>query len=273
MLIVEELKTENLKLQTEEMEVHHHPHVEKKRFKEYFLEFIMIFLAVTLGFFAENIREYISDREKEHVYMNSILGNVHTDSAMITESIEGLQFNKKAIDTLMQLIRSGEYKEKPQILYRLAYQTRGPQLFKYSNVTFEEMKSSGDFKLIRNKAVSNDIAQYDDFINTTIKELESRMLQTEKNQADEQSDILDDTVYPSVDSIIYHHALWLDFYKSGNSASLIRQDQQAQFLKLYNLLFERRVILDYYELQLGKLKELNKQLHASLKNGYNLSEE
>jgi len=25
------------------MEVHHHPHVEKKNFKEYFLEFIMIF--------------------------------------------------------------------------------------------------------------------------------------------------------------------------------------------------------------------------------------
>jgi len=33
------------------MEVHHHPHVEKKKFKEYFLEFLMIFLAVTLGFF------------------------------------------------------------------------------------------------------------------------------------------------------------------------------------------------------------------------------
>ncbi len=33
------------------MEVHHHPQVEKKNFKEYFLEFLMIFLAVTLGFF------------------------------------------------------------------------------------------------------------------------------------------------------------------------------------------------------------------------------
>lgn len=28
------------------MEVHHHPHVEKKNFKEYFLEFLMISLAV-----------------------------------------------------------------------------------------------------------------------------------------------------------------------------------------------------------------------------------
>jgi hypothetical protein len=47
------------------MEVHHHLHVEKKNFKEYFLEFLMIFLAVTLGFFAENIREGISNHNKE----------------------------------------------------------------------------------------------------------------------------------------------------------------------------------------------------------------
>ena len=51
------LTTDNSKQQTETMEVHHHPNVEKKNFKEYFLEFLMIFLAVTLGFFAENIRE------------------------------------------------------------------------------------------------------------------------------------------------------------------------------------------------------------------------
>jgi hypothetical protein len=32
------------------MEVHHRPTVEKKHFKEYFLGFLMIFLAVTMGF-------------------------------------------------------------------------------------------------------------------------------------------------------------------------------------------------------------------------------
>ncbi len=51
------------------MEVHHHPNVEKKGIKEYFLEFLMIFLAVTLGFFAENIREKITDRAIEKEYM------------------------------------------------------------------------------------------------------------------------------------------------------------------------------------------------------------
>ena len=54
------------------MEVHHHPAVEKKKFKEYFLEFLMIFLAVTLGFIAENIREENSNHAKEKEYMKSL---------------------------------------------------------------------------------------------------------------------------------------------------------------------------------------------------------
>ena len=41
-----------LKQETENMEVHHHPdlHHKPKKWKEYFLEFLMIFLAVTMGF-------------------------------------------------------------------------------------------------------------------------------------------------------------------------------------------------------------------------------
>ena len=43
------------------MEVHHHPdlHHNRKKFQEYFLEFLMIFLAVSMGFIAENTRESI----------------------------------------------------------------------------------------------------------------------------------------------------------------------------------------------------------------------
>ena len=48
------LQTKIQKKETENMEVHHHPdnHHNSKKWKEYFSEFLMIFLAVTLGFFA-----------------------------------------------------------------------------------------------------------------------------------------------------------------------------------------------------------------------------
>src|SRR5262252_909744 len=70
----EEIKISKSEINKSEtaMEVHHHPHVEKKRFKEYFLEFLMIFLAVTLGFFAENIREHFAEKKTTREYLESL---------------------------------------------------------------------------------------------------------------------------------------------------------------------------------------------------------
>ncbi|HEX4850899.1 MAG TPA: hypothetical protein VFV08_08845, partial [Puia sp.] len=60
------------------MEVHHHPdiHHQPKKWKEYLLEFVMIFLAVTLGFLAENLREHITERAKEKKYIEAFVRNV-----------------------------------------------------------------------------------------------------------------------------------------------------------------------------------------------------
>ncbi len=42
------------------MGVHHHPHVHhSKKWKNYLYEFLMLFLAVTAGFFVENLRKII----------------------------------------------------------------------------------------------------------------------------------------------------------------------------------------------------------------------
>ena len=51
--------------ETENMEVHKHPHhvTHKKKWGEYFLEFLMLFLAVFLGFIAENQREHIVEHQ------------------------------------------------------------------------------------------------------------------------------------------------------------------------------------------------------------------
>jgi hypothetical protein len=256
------------------MEVHHHPdlHHKKKNFKEYFLEFLMIFLAVTLGFFAENIREYISSRDKENIDIRSLSRNLTEDSAMIAYQIQSNEKGTETIDSMMELIRSGRYKDEPEMLYRFAYTTRGFQNFQYSNITFEEMKSSGSFGFIRKINIRNNLVNYNNFI-TGLRGLESRMLETEKNQANLQSEILDDGFYPSVDSIIYKHALRSHFYKNKNKSVFLTQDKQAQFSKLYNLLFERNVIFQYYQLNMKKLKDLNGQLLVTIYREYHLKTE
>ena len=60
------------------MEVHHHPdlHHKSKKWKEYFLEFLMIFLAVTTGFIAENLREHIKDNSEIRNDMQSMVADL-----------------------------------------------------------------------------------------------------------------------------------------------------------------------------------------------------
>ncbi len=55
------------KQEVENMEVHKHPHhvTHKKKWGEYLLEFFMLFLAMYLGFIAENVRENSVGRHRE----------------------------------------------------------------------------------------------------------------------------------------------------------------------------------------------------------------
>src|SRR4051812_6019436 len=71
-VLIAQSENDTSKQQNKEMEVHHHPKVEKKNFKEYLLEGLMIFIAVTLGFFAESLREHLGDKAKEREYVSSL---------------------------------------------------------------------------------------------------------------------------------------------------------------------------------------------------------
>ena len=55
----------------------------KKRSGEYFLEFLMLFLAVTLGFFAENLRERISESRREKEFARQLYSELKEDSASV----------------------------------------------------------------------------------------------------------------------------------------------------------------------------------------------
>src|ERR1700730_277299 len=65
-----------------EMEVHHLPQLDHKPkpWKEYLLEGLMIFIAVMLGFFAENIREDITNNEHVRQLTSQLVKDLKTDT-------------------------------------------------------------------------------------------------------------------------------------------------------------------------------------------------
>ena len=88
------------------MEVHHHPHVEKKNFKEYLLEGLMIFLAVTMGFIAENIRESITENKIAGELAESLYKEVYHDSVSIHDDIEKrLTVKEQEVDHFIDYVK------------------------------------------------------------------------------------------------------------------------------------------------------------------------
>jgi hypothetical protein len=76
----------------------HHP-THKKKWPEYIIEFIMLFAAVTLGFFAENVREYKSMIERKDQNLVSILQDLKQDSIFLESTIkysdDGIRYFQK----------------------------------------------------------------------------------------------------------------------------------------------------------------------------------
>jgi hypothetical protein len=146
------------------MEVHHHPEVEKKGLKEYILEGLMIFLAVTMGFFAESIREGISDRAKEHEYITSMIEDARTDTANIHLCIRKNSARLKAIDSLVEMCYDYDASKPNDAILYLQYMkaTYHPDFVSPVERTLTQLKNSGGMRLIRKRAAVDSVITYDD---------------------------------------------------------------------------------------------------------------
>jgi len=154
------------------MEVHHHPHVEKKNFKEYFLEFLMIFLAVTMGFFAESLREHLVNINKEKEYIISLKEDLLTDTSTLTSVVPRAQLQYEKLDSLCILLKLAAG-GNPYNIHRLYYlnfrYSFGLILFDQNERTITQIKSTGTFNLIENKDCKDNITAYDIFYEGAIK--------------------------------------------------------------------------------------------------------
>src|SRR5262249_53690181 len=139
------------------MEVHHHhePPGMKKKFREYLFDFVMLFLAVTAGFYAENLRERSAERSREHDYMQSLLEDLGQDSIQMDQVLGILQTMKPGLDSLA----SASCAENPNdsVLLEM-YALNNPYLrlipLTFSDRTSSQLKNSGSMRLVRNKAVA-----------------------------------------------------------------------------------------------------------------------
>jgi len=143
------------------MEVHKHPnHVtHRKKWGEYLLEFFMLFLAVFLGFVAENIREHSVEKSREKQYARLLLSDLRTDSASFlvrTAALQNRQQKNKLFLTLMT--DSKTHSDKEVINAFLPLWHISP--LGLTPVTFKQMENSGSLRYIENEKLLKLLQNY-----------------------------------------------------------------------------------------------------------------
>ncbi|MGN6165357.1 MAG: hypothetical protein ACTHOF_12530 [Flavisolibacter sp.] len=144
------------------MEVHKHPHhvMHSKKWNEYLLEFFMLFLAVTLGFFAEGLREHISDQQKEKDYIVSLVADLKADIHNADQTIRGSETAAGLLDSMFAILNDPvQIKKQGDFIYYAA--RLGPRIGTNVNNqrTFDQLNSGG-FRLIHDLDISNRIIDY-----------------------------------------------------------------------------------------------------------------
>ena len=101
------------------MEVHHHPQLQHKTkpWKEYLLEGLMIFLAVTLGFFAENFGEHITESSRENEFAKVLYAELKDDSATAANKLASRLEKEKEMDYLSSFFKDSSLTNLPKRVY------------------------------------------------------------------------------------------------------------------------------------------------------------
>jgi len=158
-----EPQTSNLKPETVDMEVQKHPHhpTHKKKWGEYFLEFLMLFLAVFLGFLAENLREHQLEKEKAKQYILSFCEDLKNDTFRIKTLIK---YDEDKIAALMGMYSCYDTvlknPEATGCMGELVKYSRSNRSLVLAERTIRQLANAGGYRLL-NKEDADSIIAYE----------------------------------------------------------------------------------------------------------------
>jgi len=121
----------------------------------------MLFLAVTLGFLVENIREHSVEKKREKQYIRSLIADLKDDNKNINHEIIAQGKRTDMMDSMITVLN-----DQPRIhgnegsLYYWARVSPRLSSLPVNTRTFEQLKNSGNFRLIEKIETSNRIMAY-----------------------------------------------------------------------------------------------------------------
>ena len=123
----------------------------------------MIFLAVTLGFIAENLREHFTERSKERQYIAGFIRNLKDDTADLRHVIESDTKQVQGLDSMLNLahLDMAIDSNRKSFYYFATRYLYNSSSFESNDVTMQQLKNTGDYRLIEKDHVADSLAKYD----------------------------------------------------------------------------------------------------------------
>ncbi len=133
-----------------------------KSVQRYFFEFFMLFAAVSLGFYADSVREELENSGRERKYVASILQDLRNDTLQCSDLIPRFEWKNAGLDSLLGTfdLRSAN-SFAPGADRLLQRHLTGFPDFVYSDGTIQQLRNAGGFLLLRDQETVKRILAYD----------------------------------------------------------------------------------------------------------------
>ena len=137
------------------MEVHSHTHTSRKKWTHYLWEFLMLFLAVTLGFLVENQREHYTEMKRAKEYAVSLLMDLKEDSANIYGIIKSRTLRQQRLSSLMDELEKKPANQNDTLLFQIgAYDLANRSYVVLQTGTYEQIRNSGSLRYFNNETAA-----------------------------------------------------------------------------------------------------------------------
>lgn len=243
------------------MEVHHHSHNPKK-FKEYITEFIMLFAAVTLGFFAENLREVQIEKHREISYLKNVHEDLQMDFQTIDTVYKANSIRLQVLDTLFQAIRNQTIQNEEIYYYVRNLALRST--FESSHVGFDQIKSAGGLRMIKSKEIILGIQKYEKML-SSVEKLENVRERSLEQARFKMAEVFDANVLYDMSA---NQGVGIMRFKRPEKADNLLQNKKVALNEMINLLAIGLNTNRYLNNWLRDLNKIGKELDQTIINEY-----
>lgn len=138
-----------------------------RNWSSYFKEFLMLFLAIILGFFVENQRESYVEKRSADVLAQSIMEDLDQDRESLKEAIRYLEEKDRKIVEYIEMLHGSPSSWDTLKIYQ--YMTKVFSTFPFSSTdgTYSQMKSSGTLRYF-DQSLVNQMNAYDKQMKKTV---------------------------------------------------------------------------------------------------------